>query len=99
MLPSMGDKQDVSIELLSDNPSGGPSSFRLESASGPETRPKRYLRVIHVVPNPFDGVQRLNASLGWDTVMNRSQGSRICLKVPQATTRARAMYGHTYSHP
>jgi hypothetical protein len=28
MLPSMGDKHDVSIELLSGNPSGGPSSFQ-----------------------------------------------------------------------
>jgi hypothetical protein len=43
MLPSMGAKQDISIEQLSGNSSGGPSSFRLESASGPETRPKIYL--------------------------------------------------------
>jgi hypothetical protein len=27
MLPSMGDEQDVSVELLLGNPSGGPSSF------------------------------------------------------------------------
>jgi hypothetical protein len=32
MLPSMGDKHDVSIELLIGDPSGGPSSFRLELA-------------------------------------------------------------------
>jgi hypothetical protein len=35
------------------------SSFRLESASGPETHPKIYMRVIRVVLNPFDGVQGL----------------------------------------
>jgi hypothetical protein len=32
MLPSMGDEHDVSIELVTSVPSGGPSSFRLESA-------------------------------------------------------------------
>jgi hypothetical protein len=32
MLPSMCNEQDVSVELLSGNPSRGPSSFRLESA-------------------------------------------------------------------
>jgi hypothetical protein len=31
-LPSMGNEHDVSIELLTGDPSGGPSSFRLESA-------------------------------------------------------------------
>jgi hypothetical protein len=30
-LPSMGNEHDVSIELLTGDPSGGPSSFRLES--------------------------------------------------------------------
>jgi hypothetical protein len=98
MLPSMGDKQDVSIELLPGNPSWGSSSFRSELASGPETRPKRYLQVIPLVPNPFDGVRGLSASLQWDTITNRSRGSRICLKVPRVTTRTRAMYGRTYSH-
>jgi hypothetical protein len=56
MLPSMGDEQDVSFELLSGSPSGGPSSFRLESTSGPETRPKRYMQVICLVSNLFDEV-------------------------------------------
>jgi hypothetical protein len=32
MLPSMGNEHDVSIELLSGDPSGGPCSFRSESA-------------------------------------------------------------------
>jgi hypothetical protein len=86
MLPSMDDEHDVSIELLPGNSSGGSSSFRLESASVPETRPKRYLRVIRLVLNPFDGVRGLDASLQWDTVMNRSRGSRICLKVPRFAT-------------
>jgi hypothetical protein len=52
MLPSMGDEQDVSFELLS----GSPSSFRLESTSGPEIRPKRYMQVIFLVLNLFDEV-------------------------------------------
>jgi hypothetical protein len=99
MLPSMGDEHDVSIELLTGDPSGGPSSFRSESASGPETCPKRYLQVIRLVPNPFDGVRGLDASLRWNTITNRSRGSRTCLKVPRVATRARDMYGRTYSHP
>jgi hypothetical protein len=32
MLSSMGDEHDVTIELLTGDPSRGPSSFRLESA-------------------------------------------------------------------
>jgi hypothetical protein len=32
MLPSMGNEHNVSIELLTGDPSEGPSSFRLESA-------------------------------------------------------------------
>jgi hypothetical protein len=43
----------------------------------------KYLRVIRLVPNPFDGVRGLDASFRWDTVTNRSQGSRICLRVPR----------------
>jgi hypothetical protein len=93
MLPSMGGEQDVSVELLSSNPSGGPSSFRLESASGPKTCPQRYLRVIRLVPTPFDGVRGLDTSLRWDTITNRSRGSRICLKVSRVATQARAMHG------
>jgi hypothetical protein len=99
MVPLMGNEQDVSIELLPDNPSEGPSSFRRESASGPKTCPKRYLRVICLVPNPFYGVRGLDASLQWDTITNRSRGSLICLKVPRVATRTMAMYWRTYSHP
>jgi hypothetical protein len=40
MLPSMGDEQDASIELLTGDPSEGSSSFRLESVIGLDTRPK-----------------------------------------------------------
>jgi hypothetical protein len=39
MPPSMGNEHDISIKLLTGDSSGGPSSFRLESACGPETRP------------------------------------------------------------
>jgi hypothetical protein len=39
MPPSMGSEHDVSIELLTGDPSGGLSSFQLESACGQETRP------------------------------------------------------------
>jgi hypothetical protein len=99
MLPSMSDEQDVSIELLPGNRSGGPSSFRSESASGLKTCPKRCMRVIRLVLNPFDGVRGPDASLRWDTVTIRSWGSRICRKVPRVATRTRAMYGCTYSHP
>jgi hypothetical protein len=56
MLPSMGNEHDISCELLSGNPSEGPCSIRLESASGPETRPKKYLQMISLVLNPFDTV-------------------------------------------
>ena len=55
-LPSMGNEHDISVELLLGYLSGGPSSFRLESASGPETRPKKYLQMISLVLNPFDTV-------------------------------------------
>jgi hypothetical protein len=58
MLPSMSDEQDGSIGLLMSDPSGGPSSFRSKSANGLETRPKRYPRMIRLVPNPFDGGTR-----------------------------------------
>jgi hypothetical protein len=80
MLPPMGEEQDVSIELLPSNLSGGLSSFQLELASGPETLPKRYLRVIRLVPNPLDGVLGLDASLRWDIVMNRSWGLGYILR-------------------
>jgi hypothetical protein len=61
--------------------------------------PQRYLRMIRLVLDPSDGVQALDASLRWDTVTNHSQRSWICLKVPRVATRARAMYGRTYSPP
>jgi hypothetical protein len=73
MLPSMGNEHDISIELLTSDPSEGLSSFRLA---------QRYLRVIHLVLDPFGGVRGLDASLRWDTVTNCSRGCRICLKIP-----------------
>jgi hypothetical protein len=76
----MGDEQDVSIELLSGNPSGGLSCFRPESASGLETRPKRYQWVIRLVSNPFDGVRGIDAYLRWDTVTIALRGLEYVLR-------------------
>jgi hypothetical protein len=72
MLPSLGNEHDVATELLTGDPSRGPSSFRLGVSLRPEDTPQRYLRVIRLVPDPFDGVRGPDASLRWDTVTNRS---------------------------
>jgi hypothetical protein len=61
--------------------------------------PQKYLWVNRLVSNPFDGVRGLDASLRWDTIMNRSRGSQICLRVPQVATLAMAMYERTHTHP
>jgi hypothetical protein len=34
-------------------------------------------------PDPFDRVRGLDASLRWDSVINRSRWSRKCLRVPR----------------
>jgi hypothetical protein len=40
-----------------------------------------------LVPDSFDGVRGFDASLGWDTVTDRSQGSQICLRVTDSQLR------------
>jgi hypothetical protein len=58
--------------------------------------PQKYLRVIRLVLNPFDG---LDASLQWDTITNHSWGLEYVLGYLGIIARALAMYGHTHSHP
>jgi hypothetical protein len=58
--------------------------------------PQKYLQVIRLVPNPFDGVQGLDTSPRWDTYTNRSQWSRICLRVPRDCSPS---LGHVRTYP
>jgi hypothetical protein len=99
MLPSMGSEHDVSIELLTSDPSGGPSPFdwsqlevqrhvpKAPAGDLPSPRPVR-LGSKGSMP-PYDGIpSQIAPGSSW-----------ICLKIPQVATRARAMYGRTYCHP
>jgi hypothetical protein len=56
MLPSMGIEHDVSIELLTGDPSGGSELLSIGVILRSGDTPQRYLRVICLVPDPFDGV-------------------------------------------
>jgi hypothetical protein len=52
--------------------------------------------VIRLVLDPLDGVQGLDASHRWDTITNRSRGSRIYLGVPRDCSPS---LGHVRTNP
>jgi hypothetical protein len=74
MLPSMGNKHGISIELLTGDPSGGSELLSIGVGLWSGDTPQKYPRVIRLVLDPFDGVRGLDASLRWDTITNRSWG-------------------------